>query len=530
MFVKAIESFPEECRQRRGKLVTVTVLKSAILLLLCNLLMGTGEAADLRAPAEGSGAESAELRREIEAAAESYSHFATADIVTNRPMREWPKALVAEQSKLLETLRIWARQPETLRGLIGHPNPRVRTLVLGALFVREDPHDLPLIVSRISDPTPTFPHLHRSESSVLFIDPEMIDLKEIITSQTVGNVAKAMLTPYLRASRCPSDQFDAYWLERKERTTCAGWFMFKMDRATRRTTPIQDAYRKDIQRVLAELQDLPVSELAWTQVYLRCFSFTELKEVLTDEMCLSALKKVGPDEIVRFLKRELVMSDPDLRFNVPGKFRRGKHLEMSHFLLPRACALLRPEDAPVLLKCEDDQRETPGLGSSPAWAAAAAELTAENDSTAAVQILDAALKRFPRSAILGGEDQAVLVGALWRIQGAKEKHRIADWFYDKADDNPVEWLRDGSDEWLRVVRKADRADTNEMMAALVADPRFDKIPWQALQVMLEIANDGLPKPLVDRREIYNVLGPVQTGQAAPILAQWRELLRHQYPE
>jgi hypothetical protein len=182
------------------------------------------------------------------------------------------------------------------------------------------------------------------------------------------------------------------------------------------------------------------------------------------------------------------------------------------------------------LKCEDDQRETPGLGSSPAWAAAAAELTAENDSTAAVQILDAALKRFPRSAILGGEDQAVLVGALWRIQGAKEKHRIADWFYDKADDNPVEWLRDGSDEWLRVVRKADRADTNEMMAALVADPRFDKIPWQALQVMLEIANDGLPKPLVDRREIYNVLGPVQAGQAAPILAQWRELLRHQYPE
>ena len=29
--------------------------------------------------------------------------------------------------------------------LLGHPDPRIRTLALGALFIREDPQDLPLI-------------------------------------------------------------------------------------------------------------------------------------------------------------------------------------------------------------------------------------------------------------------------------------------------------------------------------------------------------------------------------------------------
>jgi hypothetical protein len=504
----------------------MAVLRSAVVLLLCSFVAGSGDAADVPTLAK-EGAESAEIRRQMETASASYSHFATTDIVTNRPtMRQWPEELIAEQAELLTKLRTWSRQPEALRALIGHRDPKVRTLALGALFVREDPHELPLIASLTADEAPTFPHVHFSFKSDL-----TIDLKDVISSQTVGDVAQAMLVPYLRfAPRDTKSRFAEYWREREGRSTCASWFLVKMERATRCTSPLQAAYQQDVQRVLAEVQELPASDLAWTQVFLRCMSVKQLDEVLTDATCLSALREIGPDPIVRFLKRERVTDDPDLRFD--NLERSRIHSFMSHFILRRARGLLRVEDVPALLECEEFERKTPGHEVSPYWAAAAAEVTAEDDPTAASQIIDAALERFPLSAVLGGRHQAALIGSLWRIQGSEEKQRIVDWFYEaqaKVIQKKSDRSNHGPADFLGSVRAAGRADTKELMAALVADSRFDQADWPALKGLLEIANEGLPEPLVSQQEIHSVWPPQQhEARAATAFAKWREILKHHY--
>jgi hypothetical protein len=75
----------------------MTLLKSVSVVLLC----GTGEAS-IHADDDPS---LAKMQGQMEAAAQRYSHFATGDIIANRPTdREWPEKLFAEQSKLMADL------------------------------------------------------------------------------------------------------------------------------------------------------------------------------------------------------------------------------------------------------------------------------------------------------------------------------------------------------------------------------------------------------------------------------------------
>jgi len=501
----------------------MTLLKSVGLVLLCGLRVASIHAADDPSLAKMQG--------QMEAAAQDYSHFATGDIIANRPTdREWPEKLIAEQSKLMADLQKWAKQPEFLRALIGHRDARVRTLVLGALFVREDPRDLPLIGSLAADETPTFVHVHATMNSAGFTG----NLADIEDPQTVGQVADAMLATYLRAAYVKEDcEFADYWQAREGRQTCASWLLVRISRATRNTSPPQPEYQRDVRRVISELRALPPAERAWTQVFLRCTSFTDLEATLTDATCVAALKEIGPDEIVRFLERQRVTEDPDLWFDDLEIANSRVYSWMAHFILRRACELLLVQDAPALLACEEFQRNTNSktlLGTSPGWAAAAAELIGQRDPAAANQVINAALGRFPLSHILGGRYQAVLIGSLWRINGQKQKQEIVDWLYQahaKVTQEKSDESNHGPADFLRSVQRATRADTKELMVALVADPRFDQADWPSMKWLLAIASDGLPEPLVSQQELYSVWPP-RDGREKEVLAQWRERLKRHY--
>ena len=364
----------------------VTLLRFVGVVLLCGIRVASIHAADDPLLAE--------MRGQMEAAAQSYSHFATGDIIANRPTdRDWPETLIAEQSKLLADLQKWAKQPELLRALIGHHDARVRTLVLGALFVREDPHDLPLIGELASDAAPTFVHVHAAMRSQGFTG----NLADIEDPQTVGKVAEAMLNTYLLATKVDHRlRFAGYWQARKSRQTCASWFLVRISRATRNSSPLRPGYQNDVQRVISELEALPPAERVWTQVFLRCTSFVDLKATLTDATCVAALKEIGPDEIVRFLQRKRVTEDPDLWFDDLEIENSNVYSWMAHFILRRAGELLRVEDAPALLACEEFQRKNWSIqiGVSPSWAAAAAELIGQHDQPAANQIIEDALGVF----------------------------------------------------------------------------------------------------------------------------------------
>jgi HEAT repeat protein len=88
-----------------------------------------------------------ELRAQVNTIAGHLTHFATRAIITNRPLRaiEFPADVAAEQAQLVAELKNLGHDPDELHRLLNDPNPQVRTIALGALFVREDPHDLPTL-------------------------------------------------------------------------------------------------------------------------------------------------------------------------------------------------------------------------------------------------------------------------------------------------------------------------------------------------------------------------------------------------
>jgi hypothetical protein len=92
------------------------------------------------------------------------THFATDDIVKNRwsESGRWPVGLLEEQQHVVEQLRSASRDRRALRNLLTDADPKVRTLALGALFMREDPQDLPLIARLMGDTSATIPRLGRS--------------------------------------------------------------------------------------------------------------------------------------------------------------------------------------------------------------------------------------------------------------------------------------------------------------------------------------------------------------------------------
>ncbi|MGO8746910.1 MAG: hypothetical protein ACLQNE_13065 [Thermoguttaceae bacterium] len=475
---------------------------------------------------------STEIQRRLEDGARTYSHFATGDIVYNRrtsPGR-WPPALYEEQARLLIDLRAWAKHAEAVRSLISHADAKVRTLALGVLFVHEDPQDLPLIASLVDDKMPTILNIHDSSSSQGGVRP----LREIEKPQTVGDVAQSMLLFYLQAARLErGSRFADYWLPRQGRKTCASWFIVRFRRATRQTTPLRPEYHEDVKRVLSEINVLPPGERAWTQLYVFCDGpLTDLESLFPEAACVASLQAVGPDQILQFLQRKRVTQDPDLWFDEDDRVRVFSF--MTHFVLRHAPELLRAQDAPVLLECEKDPlRSSNGVsqGTFPAWAAAAAELTGQNDPAAAKAIIDAALLRFPLKGIRGGEEQAVLIRALFRFAGVTEKQRIIDWFYQaqaKATREKQDWSNHGSVAFLRQVREAKRSDARPLFAAIVADPRFDQTDYWTLEALLKLANADSTEPLVGIREISDAWPPRLRPDQEATQAKWRDILRRHY--
>jgi hypothetical protein len=200
----------------------------AVMLLCGGALTITAAFADESSVPSGEST-SAEIQRRWEDGARTYSHFATGDIVGNRPTRpgRWPPAFYEEQARLLIDLRAWAKHAEAVRWLISHADAKVRTLALGVLFVHEDPQDLPLIASLADDKTPTILDIHDSPNSQAGVRP----LREIEKPQTVGDVAESMLVFYLQAARLErGSRFADYWLPRQGRKTCASWFLVRFRR------------------------------------------------------------------------------------------------------------------------------------------------------------------------------------------------------------------------------------------------------------------------------------------------------------
>lgn len=478
----------------------------------------------------------------LEQMARTYSHFSLTVVIRNQELRLGPtmeqfksatnasaiwqfqsNPLTLEQLQLVKELRALSGDRKTLAALLEHPDPKVRTLALGAIFQREDGRDLPLIASLINDSALTFPNLHNVIGSGGGPQP----LSEFEDSQTVGYVAQAMLAfwgvPHdgrlvgsglgaLNRINLTTDDFAEYWQKYAGRDYSASWFTVRMKRATRETDPIQPEYRADIDRVISDMRALPVPDSLWIQLYVLAPGNQFTTRLVPDDDLIAVTKGLGPDALLRFLQRQPVCADPDLRLDKDD----GLFVGISNFILEHADKLLRPEDCDALLACQYVMHNSGGV--NPAWVIGASLVQPARASA----LLHDALAHETRSyETAAGE----LAGALWRIRGPAEMDFLVNWFYtilptaSEPMHQPVAFL------WE--VESAARPDTKQLMAALVKDPRFDHTDWPTLVEMLKIVNTGRAKPLVTERDIYDAQ-PNGLADVRRVYPDWRNRLRREY--
>ena len=466
------------------------------------------------------------LTQRFERLAVETSHFATGDIVWNRSSeRRWPVRLLEEQQKVLKELRSAGEKRQEVVGLLQHGDPKVRTLALGALFVREDPRDLPLIASLLGDGAETLPRLGASDASM----GGPLPLSNFESRQTVGDVAQTMISVYLTAAGqvslsvgSPFDKptvspsaFDKYWSERRDRSHSASWFLVKMWRATRRTTPLQQQYESDVRRVLSEIDRLPPDGRRWTLFYVRT-SEGYIAPLVSDATMVATLRTLGPEALMTVVRRQSPTDDPDLRPENPASHG------MTAFILAHAPSLLRPSDAAAVLASAEAYRQ---IDNNTRFVAAAARLRGLEDLQGAATSLKTQIQAIPLTRTLGPRDQATLAFALWQMRGAAERPFLIEWFYTML---PVRASPSDLEMFLRAVEKEGRPDTMPLLAGIVGDQRFDTVGWIPLARILEIVNPTLRAPLVETRVISNYSPSSQRPDEAEVLAGWRTLLRQHF--
>jgi hypothetical protein len=481
-----------------------------------------------------------ETRAQVNAIAGHLTHFATRAIIANRPLRaiEFPTEMVAEQAQFVADLKNLSRNPDELHRLLHDPNPRIRTIALGVLFVREDPHDLPYIAQLIDDHATTVPDLHESMSAIV----SSVLGKETEGPQTVGQVASAMIQFYIEAAHMQAahhingnpipvpelkSAFAQYWAERKDRTHCASWFLVKLERATRETEPLQPQFRADVNTVLAQIRELPFPERDWTLLFVASGESLPSAQYVGDAAdFLRAAREIGPDALMKFLRREPFSSDPDLDLSASSPNASAEFwVPISRFIFTHATELLRPGDARALLEDGAARYLNLRVSESTQWVKAAVNLLGGRGSRGARQWMEADLRSSAACTNIDLYRRVVIASALWLMRGPIEKDLLVQWFYSLPD--PARNLYSG--DFLSTVQEEESKDTPELVKAIASDPRFDTTDYSVLVHLLGLAIPRNAAPLVDQQELqkYN---PGNAGFASfdKVYASWRSKLRRHF--
>jgi len=444
-----------------------------------------------------------------------------------------------DQLVLLKHLQSYSRQRDEVIALLRHEDPKVRTLALGALFQRGEARDLPFIAPLLEDHAPTFPDLSDDTGSGTYFSVS----DEMVIPQSLAAIASAMLVQWGVPTGEQAENLK--WLVTKE--TYTKWTR-EGSRAPENSTdtakiprfsprqyssvgldPDLALYQADTKHVLADLQVLPLRSKAWSIFYLyQMSSGNYFDENALSKAVASSFQELGHDELIRILKYK---SDDRLPEILPPFSESFKNDQMKaqffrdiearkrewispsdaqRFILYYGQQLLLPTDVSFLLTGETSADSFDAC----LWVVTAAELAHRRSPAESRQIINDALPRYPLTDNSHGSNRAALQAVLWRTEGMKASAQLIEWFYAAYDSGS------GQYSLLWYLDHSARPDTNELLAALIADKRFDQVKPFVIGEFLEIVNRDLPVPLVPAKEILNRRNDAATA------AEWRELLRH----
>jgi hypothetical protein len=407
-----------------------------------------------------------------------------------------------------------------LTELLKHKDPNVRTLALAALFQRQDPKLFPHFAAMTRDDGRTMPRVQSWGG----LPPP----KPVMEAQTVGDVATAFVEFWLNPVVKEATTFEAYWGPRKDRKFCASWFLVRMQRATQFSSHLDKEMEPLIRKVRKEIDALPEVDRDWTLIWLaahRDFLSNQPANVLTspDER-ITAGKRLGPARLMDMIHNKTISDDPDLSPGAGGTGRDTGRDFLIHWIVRNARKLLRPEDAPALLKEEARFRDVHIVHG---FAIGAAELQPKNASKWLRKSLSDRKVNGHASQGYGAE----LASALWRVVGESEIDFLADWFYGlRADNN---FFPGYATLFLRDIKGVRAPADRKLLARLIDDPRFDMLDYQSVSGLIVVVNGWTKMPVISHRDLNpnwdGGWGPKSERDEA-IVAQWRTKLKKSQAE
>jgi hypothetical protein len=495
----------------------MTVSRQNALIALCGLLFSSGVHLSANPPQD--------TKADVEKIADKLKFFVTPDFLFDRHeshfyLLSYPPDMVKEYHDLIRPLADSKTPVDAWIGLLKHPDARVRTLALAALFAREDPKLLPHLASLLEDKAATFAKPPWPSSGGMMLVNPKFDPKTL-EAQTVGDVAGAMVGFYLWRvgvdlhNRKPTlAEFKSYWDARKDRSHCASWYAVKFARATQGTSPVAKDRAERIQALRKMIDTLAPRERAW--VFLWLMEDDGSRVLIPRDELVVLTKELGPDRLLGLLRREADTDDPDWAH--PQKRGTWRLMVAFQFVLGNADKLLRPKDAQSLLDLEWQERQSVKKGNvSPIltayWAIGAAQLAPDAAPRVLIEAFDRYEARYQK------QDRALLALALWRTEGLKQHTFLMDWFFKEVP-NPNEFGF-GRVAFLASIPDVRTADNRKLIAAIVRDKRFESVDRQTLDRMVRIVNGWTGKPVFD---------PEMLRGTSPSLEPCRAALRDSVPQ
>ena len=323
--------------------------------------------------------------------------------------------------------------------------------------------------------------------------------------------------------------FKDYWAERKDRKYCVSWHLVKYQRATGGTHPVRKSSYPLIRALRNEVDRLPKLDRAWT---LLALSRGDDERILaSDDEYLAACKDLGRERLLNLLRRKIDSDDPDFR---PGPY--GKMIWPCSIVLANAKALLRPEDADVLLDLAK-RRDVDGYH-YPAWSIAAGRLQPQRQRA----ILKAAMKTFPSKY----EDwyRSQLACELWDVARLEELAYLKELFYSEGEPYSNGYGLQG-ELVIHISRSGPRAEARRFMRAILMAEAHAGLRWIVLTRIAQACNKLADKEIIAKRELSDLHHPIgeyhfsrdqgfreakakfpkETRKVLGALTEWRRKLR-----
>ena len=423
-----------------------------------------------------------------------------------------------------------------LMPLLNHAEPKVRSLAIALLFTSGEPRVLPWIAAKVGDEASTFPDV-LPDSRPLRAD---VRGRPLLQNRTVGEIAAAAVRPYLEgagffggvggAAGYPG--FDSYWVARKDRSYCAGWFLVELRRASGLTSPTPPERVTRILAVRERIDKLPEPDRTWTLLWLNGEAGSDA--LVSGQELVGAAKKLGAERLVGMLQRRIASSDPDLQ---PRPDNNYFYERMTRWVLQRAGSLLRKSDAEALLECETRERQAgfsdPNITAW--WVIAASELRPERAAT----LLPEALNRF--QADWQADDRAQLAAAIWRLPVSQKIRFLQNWFYRESPQRGRSLQSRAM--FLRLAGGGPVSQLRRFLATILADERLESLDWQTLEELARTVNAVAGKPVVPQPELEKARHPLglahfhwdretaaaaypkETAELLRVLGDWRNRMR-----